>query len=81
VHSGGGANYAIDRRGGLWAWGLNFEGELGDGSAATLSTRPVRDPLDVAQLSSMANVVVALGRRHGSLSTVRHSVSRHRAAA
>jgi alpha-tubulin suppressor-like RCC1 family protein len=81
VNSGGGANYAIDRRGGLWAWGLNFEGELGDGSSATLSTRPVRDPLDVAQVSSTANVVVALGRHHGSLSRVGHSVNRRPAAA
>jgi alpha-tubulin suppressor-like RCC1 family protein len=78
VHSGGGANYAIDRRGGLWAWGLNFEGELGDGSMATLSTRPARDPLDVAQVSSTANVVVALGRRGGSLSRVGHTVLRQR---
>jgi alpha-tubulin suppressor-like RCC1 family protein len=74
VNSGGGANYAVDRRGGLWAWGLNFEGELGDGSTATLSTRPVRDPLDVAQVSSTANVVVALGRHDGSLSQVGHAV-------
>ena len=81
VHSGGGANYAIGRRGGLWAWGLNFEGELGDGSAATLSTRPVRDPLDVGQVSSTANVVVALGRRQSSVSAVRHSVDRHPAPA
>jgi alpha-tubulin suppressor-like RCC1 family protein len=81
VHSGGGASYAIDRRGGLWAWGLNFEGELGDGSSATMSTRPVRDPLDVAQVSSTANVVVALGRHRGSLSPVGHSVSRRRSAA
>jgi alpha-tubulin suppressor-like RCC1 family protein len=81
VNSGGGANYAIDRRGGLWAWGLNFEGELGDGSSATLSTRPVRDPLDVAQVSSTANVVVALGHPDGSLSRVGHSVDRGSAAA
>ena len=81
VNSGGGANYAIDRRGRLWAWGLNFEGELGDGSAATLSTRPVRDPLDVGQVSSTANVVVALGRRQSSVSAVRHSVDGHPAPA
>jgi alpha-tubulin suppressor-like RCC1 family protein len=81
VHSGGGANYAIDRRGGLWAWGLNFEGELGDGSSATLATRPVRDPLDVAQVSSTANVVVALGRHSGPLPAVRHSAGRGSATA
>jgi len=81
VHSGGGATYAIDRRGGLWAWGLNFEGELGDGSSETMSTRPVRDPLDVAQVSSTANVVVALGRRAGPLSRIGHSVNHRPAAA
>jgi alpha-tubulin suppressor-like RCC1 family protein len=29
VHSGGGANYAIDRRGGLWAWGPELRRRTG----------------------------------------------------
>lgn len=48
---------------------------------AALSTRSVRDPLDVAQVSSTANVVVALGRRGGSVSRVGHAVKRRPAAA
>jgi len=41
----------------------------------------VRDPLDVAQVSSTANVVVALGYRSGLLSRVGHSVNRRPATA
>ena len=76
VHSGGGADYAISRHGELWAWGLNFEGEIGNGSSATFALRPVRVPFDAAQVSSTANVVAALGHPDAPASRFGHSVRR-----
>lgn len=76
VHSGGGADYAISRHGELWAWGLNFEGEIGTGSSATFALRPVRVPFDAAQVSSTANVVAAIGHPDAPASRFGHSVRR-----
>jgi alpha-tubulin suppressor-like RCC1 family protein len=60
-----GQTIALLASGQLWERGSGRFGQLGDGSSGTLSTRPVRDPVDVAQLSSTANGVVALGRHAG----------------
>jgi hypothetical protein len=66
VHSGGGANDAIDWRGGLWAWELNFEGELGDGARslgrfeADLGQRAARDPFVEDGVRPLAVGTVAL---------------------
>jgi alpha-tubulin suppressor-like RCC1 family protein len=60
VGSGGSTTYAVDRAGGLWAWGNNHVAQLGDGSLARLQLTPVRDPVRVSQVSSTAHNVAAL---------------------
>jgi alpha-tubulin suppressor-like RCC1 family protein len=60
VGSGGSTTYAVDRAGGLWAWGNNHVAQLGDGSIARLQLTPVRDPVRVSQVSSTAHNVAAL---------------------
>jgi alpha-tubulin suppressor-like RCC1 family protein len=65
VSSGGSTTYAIDRAGGLWAWGNNHVAQLGDGSTAGIQLTPVKDPVRVSQVSSTAHNVAALGAREG----------------
>lgn len=60
VGSGGSTTYAVDRAGGLWAWGNNHVAQVGDGSVARIQLTPVRDPVRVSQISSTAHNVVAL---------------------
>src|SRR5579875_2192081 len=65
VGSGGSTSYAIDRTGGLWAWGNNHVAQLGDGSLARLALTPVKDPVRVSQISSTAHNVAALAATGG----------------
>jgi alpha-tubulin suppressor-like RCC1 family protein len=60
VGSGGSTTYAVDRAGGLWAWGNNHVAQLGDGSIARVQLTPVRDPVRVSEVSSTAHNVAAL---------------------
>jgi alpha-tubulin suppressor-like RCC1 family protein len=57
VNSGGYAQYAIDQRGRLWAWGSNDYGQLGTGSSAALETTPVDVGIHLSQVSSTARNV------------------------
>src|SRR5579875_1399967 len=65
VGSGGSTSYAIDRTGGLWAWGNNHVAQLGDGSLGRLALTPVKDPVRVSQISSTAHNVAALAATGG----------------
>ena len=60
AHIAGGRDmsYAVKTDGTVWSWGLNTDGELGDGTT-TMRTRPVR----VGTLTGIAEVVG--GRDHG----------------
>lgn len=58
--NGGSQTLAIDCNGKLWAWGDNFFGELGIGSTANYSTRPV-------QVSSLSDVIGAAGGSYHSM--------------
>jgi alpha-tubulin suppressor-like RCC1 family protein len=60
IDSGGAANYAIDRSGHLWAWGLNNVGQLGNGLDARKQLTPVRDSVILTQVSSTANEVAGV---------------------
>ena len=60
VSSGGSTTYAVGRSGGLWAWGNNRLGQVGDGSLARAQLTPVKDAVRVAQVSSTAHNVAAL---------------------
>src|SRR5579875_3924292 len=65
IGSGGSTTYAVDRAGGLWAWGNNHVAQLGDGSTARLALTPVKDPVRVSEISSTAHNVAALGASGG----------------
>ncbi len=65
VGSGGSTSYAIDRAGGLWAWGNNHVAQVGDGSISRVQLTPVKDPVRVSEISSTAHNVAALGARGG----------------
>jgi alpha-tubulin suppressor-like RCC1 family protein len=59
IASCGGTTYALRSDGTVWAWGLNDEGQLGDGSNAVFSDVP-------AQVTGLANVTaIAAGVADG----------------
>jgi alpha-tubulin suppressor-like RCC1 family protein len=58
IAGGAGQSLAIDSTGAAWAWGNNFEGQLGDGTNAN-STVPVR--VDDTHLTSVVAIAAGLG--------------------
>ncbi len=61
INSGGYANYAIDSIGRLWDWGGNQNGQLGIGGPRRGTDTPHDTGIHVAQISSTASNVAALG--------------------
>jgi alpha-tubulin suppressor-like RCC1 family protein len=57
---------ALDERGGLWAWGSNFHGQLGLGPALIETLRPV--PVPLVGLGGLRVHAVAAGLAHCILS-------------
>jgi alpha-tubulin suppressor-like RCC1 family protein len=52
---------AFDGQVGVWCWGLNSSGQLGDG---TTTNRPAAVPVDFTDMDGLATVGLALGAAH-----------------
>lgn len=61
INSGGYATYAIDSSGRLWDWGGNQNGQLGTGGTRRGADTPHDTGIYLAQISSTASNVAALG--------------------
>jgi alpha-tubulin suppressor-like RCC1 family protein len=57
VASGGATSYGLTKAGGVWAWGYNANGEVGNGTT-TKAKEPVEVATDATQVSSTARDVV-----------------------
>jgi alpha-tubulin suppressor-like RCC1 family protein len=55
--TGGGTSYGISLQGGVWAWGYNVDGEVGNGTTKT-AREPVKVASDATQVSATARDVV-----------------------
>lgn len=69
ISANGDTSFAIDENGGLWAWGSNFYGQLGNGKTDTSETSqpaPVKIMDDVAAVSAGGNHVMAI-KTNGAL--------------
>lgn len=59
IFAGDSNSFAIDRQGGLWAWGYNQQGGLGDGSTI-MRALPVQIGNDFSQVSGNVNHTLAI---------------------
>jgi len=53
--------FVIDQNGAVWAWGMNTDGQLGDGSVDSTTRPHVIPDLRVLSISSMGSHVIATG--------------------
>jgi alpha-tubulin suppressor-like RCC1 family protein len=64
VATRGNTTYALDENGKVWAWGYNFEGQVGNGTVSSLINRPTRvqglDAITIVQLAAGHYHVLAL---------------------
>lgn len=65
ISAGHGHTVAVDSQGGLWSWGNNADGQLGDG-ATTSTTLPSRQMEDVVSASCGYNYTMAI-KKDGTL--------------